>query len=478
MDLIEFYKGMVQSLELVVDDHDRVMYERLTGLEPVTIRQDGKDKILVLPTSTVLRTPDWDTFIAFHPLSENIARKDSVVFQALQRFASLSLNVDIGALMGRMIEYCADKDSHKTMNHKQTKFLQLFPDADETSLKNWEKLDAKLGEEYVYTRIVTLRDKELEGQTFPRVTYVKFPFYEDCVKLTEGKHKEYSIFGVKLRKKDVLGYKALFEFLVHHASEPDSYYSFGSRSNIAPSFHSLASAMYKLKAELQRTYRLLKIDTPELLWGQYLDKLQQFKGQVPVLQGNDGELTEGERRRQEYAVKPVTTPAPAAKVPVIQQQPINSPVPAAPPVTAQLTQPVQQTVNPAPQPTKSGKNGIPVISFNPQPQQVAQPMYPQQPMYQQQYIQQPMVNQMQPVQQPQQVVNQPYMGQQVVYQQPMMQPQMQMQRPVDMNGRPINVWQSAPQMAVQPYMGQPAVWGQPMQPQMWGQPQWGNRSGW
>lgn len=390
MDLISLYKGILESIGLIVDEKGNVNGESIQGPEPVFIT----NKRLVLPTPDVLLNPDWEKTIAFHPLSENIARKDSVVFQRLQKLIALSLNLDVSLLMSTMIEICADKDRHKTLNHKQTAILHLFPNADETSLKNWGKIDDKLGKDHSHVRLVTLRDKKLNDMTYPRVTTVRFPIYEELKKLIEDKPKDYVVFGVKIRKKDAEGYLKLFEMLIKHPNEADEYYSFGTRSQVAPSFHALATAYHRVKSDLQTTARLLKLETPDLGWGDALADLSKYRGAIPPLAGNEGEITEGERKRNELALTPskkqeklqvLDNLTPVSKQPVQQLQPVAPAhsVPVAPPV--QYAQPMMPT-QPAPIVTPGHMPVKQLPGQQPQPHVVQAPTQPQvthQPMAQQ-----------------------------------------------------------------------------------------------
>ena len=432
MELNEFYGAILESLGYVIGDDGTVKSEHPTGLEPFTI----SDKVLTLPTKEFLANPDWNRYMAFHPLSENIARKDSEVFRTLQKMTMLAVNVDISILMSTLISMCADKDGHKHMNHKQTAFLSLFPDADETSLKTWNKIENKNSENNCFVKIYTLRNKKLLGKDYSRVTYVKFPFYDECIENTSDKRKEYSIFGVKIkRKKDAIGFKNLFEFIIKHADNPDEHYSFGTRSIVAPSFHSLMSSLLNVKTELQRTYRLLKMESPDLAWGKMLEDLGRYKGQVPPLSGNEGDLTEGDKRRNELNVTTNTQGA-TMNQPVVYTPPV---APTTPQVQQPVQQPTPQANVSAVQTVKVGNREVPVRTQAPmyQQQQVQQPVVYQQPVQ----VTQPntvnpvpqQVQQMQPVyQQPtpqMQPVYQPQYQQPVVYQQPVQQPVQQMYAP-------------------------------------------------
>lgn len=307
MEINEFYKGILESVGLIIDGKHVYLQ---SSLAKTPLQIDGRN--LVLPLRQVLDDPSWDSEIAFHPLSENIARKDSVVLQRLQSLTNLFANVLTGELLKTMVDYCVDTDSHATLNHKQNAFLECFPDADNNTVTRLDNIIDALGNNHQFVKLVTLRDKKIgeKKEFFSRVCFVKFPFYDECLTMLEGKRKEYHLFGVKVRKKDVIGFKRLFEFIFKHLDQIDAHYTAGSRSSIAPSFHALMLAYNNVLRPLRDVYRLLKLEFPDLRWTEELQDLNKFKGLIPPLDGNEGELTEGERRRKQTEVPP---PEPVAK---------------------------------------------------------------------------------------------------------------------------------------------------------------------
>nr|DAT18082.1 MAG TPA: hypothetical protein [Caudoviricetes sp.] len=317
MNLLQLYRSILESVGLTVDDKGSVYMEEVAGLLPAMITVGPKtQRALQLPTDEFLRDPDWDNYVAFHPLSENLARKDSRVFKWLQAMAVLSVDTELAWVMETLITTCADKDNHDKLNFKQTAFLNLFPNADEKSVETWRKLIDKTGDEYCFCKLVTLRNRDLNGQPFTRVTMVKFPFYQECLNLVNGNAKEFNIFGVKMRKKDLLGYKALFEYVIKHVNDVDKHYSAGTRSTVAPSFVSLMTAYLHVKKDIQKVARLLKLETPDLKWGAELEDISRFRNDVAPLAHNEGELTEGERRESKMNIS-------APSVPQAVQQPVG-----------------------------------------------------------------------------------------------------------------------------------------------------------
>lgn len=431
MNITDFYEGIIETLGFEYDKATgAVSMATVSGSTPVSIETKKGSRRLVIPYHHVLQNPDWEHTIAFHPICENVARTDSDVLKFLQRFGTAALNYSIDAVMETLITWCADKDNHQNLNHKQNAFLALFPNADDKAVKNWNKISNKIGDSNLLVKFATLRNKELEGQTYLRVSFVKFPFYRTLIDILEN-NDEPEVFGVKLRKKDVEGYKALFEYIFKHVSTPDAYYSFGSRSNTAPTFHAFINALVKTYKDVTRIANLLKLkDFPSLKWAEALADINPFRGQIPPLPGNEGEITEADKINQQLTVQ---TPAPqAATTPILQSKPVtqvvqpqSSIIKIDPATQLQPQQPVAQPVaqTRVQQTTQvlPVTNGIKVLPTQAEQQAARQAqlqnVVQQPPVVQQQVTQplmQPIMDQYgqiigyQPVQQP--MVAQPTMG--------------------------------------------------------------------
>lgn len=437
MNITDFYEGILESLGFEYDKATGVVtMSTVSGPAPVTLETKAGSRRLVIPYHHVLQNPDWDHTVAFHPICENVARTDSDVLKFLQRFGTAALNYSIDTVMENLITWCADKDNQQNLNHKQNVFLSLFPNADDKAVKAWNKISNKIGDNNLLVKIATLRNKELGGQTHLRVAYVRFPFYRTLVEILEN-NEEPEIFGVKVRKKDVEGFKALFEYIFKHVSTPDEYYSVGSRSNTAPTFHAFISAFVKTYKDVVRVANLLKLkDFPSLKWADVLTDINPFRGQIPPLPGNEGEITEADKLNQQLTIqapqpvaattpilqsKPATTTPTSSVIkidPATQLQPHQPVAPVAPPAQPQVAQPILK-------PTV--QNGIKVLPTQAeqqaarqaqlqttQPQTVMQQPVVQQPQVAQAPMMQPVMNQMgqvvgyQPVAQP--MVGQPMMG--------------------------------------------------------------------
>lgn len=479
MELTAIYRGILQSIGLEVDDKGYVSFKIEDHNEPYLISK----KRLVVPEYEILKNPDWKNNIAFHPMCENIVRQDSVVFKNLQSMINVSVDQTVGFLVSQIIDVCADKDRHKSLNHIQSAVLEHFPDADKTSFANWNKIEKVIGKENRYITFTTLRSRELNGEKFPRVCNVGFEIIKALETAVETNTPV--VYGVKLRKKDMNGFLNIFRFIF---KKPLIEYSTGIRDMDAPSFNALIRSYAKVNNDIAKAYRSLDLPFESTEWSKHLDKMVTLKGMIPALPYNEGDVLEGHTNQPAATAPPAQVVTPrnfstlsnsGKPLPDVVSQPIQTPVVAPAVATQQAVvhptpvyqQPVQQQMVQQPamqqqaniQPEVVERNGRKYIKQNAL-SQPATPMYQQPAMVQQPVMQQAFAYQQPP--QPEYVIDSNGYAVPV-------RPQVQQTTPLRAGG--MTYGQQQPQMMNQPlraggYQQQP-VYGQSFNRPMYGQQQ-------
>lgn len=490
MELLQHYKSFIESdPQNKVDEHGHVLRETSEGLKPVV--KEGKE--VVLPTPEFLKNPDWNKYMAFHPMCESIARGESDILQLAQTLVRISLWDKFIDVARALLHIAADQNLQTKLTPSQQKALSAIKDADATTLENFGKIIARSKHDYsdgLDRRLIAIylkRGGSQDGQHYSRMFVVRFPMYNELCKAEEAKDaKERKVFDVQLRAKDIPVLKALHETIF---PGDETAYTIGTNSNLAPYYTVLLNGYANMARQLNSVIKpfsksvqgLKQID---LSWDEG-DNLNAFRNALPALPHNEGS-------------DPTAEPAPA-QAPVAQQQPMMA-QPAPTYATAQptmLTQQPQQPQQPA-APTATIGSSDPkhkaanTVSWQDatkamQPQQPQQPYgYPQQPYgYPQQpqmpgYPMQPgypQAQQMMP--QYPQMPGYPQYGQPQVGFQPVMsngQPQPPMP-PVQQPQQQPGQMQYIPQQQMIPqqmqYMQQPQPYGYPQQPMMpgYGAPQ-------
>ena len=221
--------------------------------EPVTIG----DKILHMPIKEFLANPDWERYIAFHPLSENPMRGESEVQRVMTRYMGANFNTALAVLMEGLIRVAADTDNHRKLSAAASECLDAVPKADSKSVKDMEKILKLLDKESLrdigkiidsmgttsrrkLINVYLKRGGTYKGKEHGRVCVVEFPFLSEEVSDDETR----SIFGVKLRVNDYKGFRKLFGFIVNTMEPNSEMYNSGTNTMTAPYFTAMLETWF------------------------------------------------------------------------------------------------------------------------------------------------------------------------------------------------------------------------------------------
>lgn len=355
--LQEFYEDILNSLGLQIDD-DSFVDMILGGTNfPVTV--DGKR--MVMPTRDILSNPDWESKVAFHPLSESTYRGESPVLKKLKALVNFRLTTVISCLITELVELAVDTDYHDKLSPKQSELLTRIPKANKKTLDSYSKVINSIsptGKNKLIS-IYLKRGGEYKGEKYNRIAVTNFPIREEFVDGLE----DITIYGVKMsNKRDFANFISLFDYILPDSGESETY-SHGSRSTEAPNFDALMSAYIKVAKKLNKVSKLFKkhLDNYPALhidvsWANQLNDLAFFTDLIPSLEGNDGELSIDDDKTNEHQVTATNTDTVnrwAAEVNKVVE-PIKAPTPQ--PNAFQAPTPQANTFQ-APTPTNDG-NGL------------------------------------------------------------------------------------------------------------------------
>lgn len=410
--------------------------------QPVTIG----GKMLHLPTQEFLKNPDWEKYIAFHPLSESPMRGESEVLKLLRGYIVADFNTTLMTLMEGLIKVAANVDGHKRLSATASECLDAVPKADAKSVKDLAKVLEQMDDDSVrdigliLDRLDNTNRRKLvnfylkragtyKGKEYGRVCVVDFPFLAKDADETDHR----SIFGVKLRVKDYEGFHKLFAFIVGTDDAHSEKYNTGTNTMTAPYLTVLLHSWFKLAKRLNKLVKIYTKHIPELecfeydtSWESTLEDFGDLARELPPLEGNKGALPAGEVEEtapQKRNVNKLVIPSTGMK----PEEPVAPPAPPVvqPQVVQQPQQPVYQQQVPQPQPvvyqqpTPPAPNPSTGPTWREMTQRANQQMPVQQQVYQQPVYQQPQVMYAPPpVYAPAPVYQQPvYQQQQPMYQQ-------------------------------------------------------------
>ena len=450
--LNEFYEKVLLSTGLIVTE-DGYVKAPLRGRSKVSDNITFKGKTLVLPlrqhfdTMTDIIDGKKELIkVIFNPLKEDVIKGDSESLAKLKSMIEVRLSHSLNNIFNAIISLALNKEKQKHMSLELTSLFASMKEAknqnitnviDENTLEKFKKIASALVVPSNTKGLIHFYLKKggvVNNVKYNRLAISSFPMYEELEKYV----KDGSIYGVKLRPKDVKVFKIIYEYIFNNINVKD-YYTFGSTDKNSPGFISLFKLYISIVYRLNELISLLE----------FTDEIDEFAKMELHITSED--LDNIARFDRELAVIPNDTEVNRSMDRLIGNSLVNEQVKTAegkldarsllygnnvqPNYNIPTVQPIQNNV--APTLDTSNMSVAQKILYG-------NDINRQQPMYQPQMVQPQVYGQMQV---------QPQMIQPQVYGQPMYQPQM-----------------VQPQVYGQVQMGQP-IYGQPMQPYNFNQQQ-------
>lgn len=291
---LEFDRQLLLDVGIFDKDNNGFMTVDLAGTPtPVTIG----GKRLVLTTKEILREGEWESRIAFHPLSEQITQGPSPVLNALKNYIGERAKEGLIAIIDSLGELASDTKRQKPLSAKAAKYLSLFngQEFDAVTLKTLRAV-LKATNNIPEKRFLNIFLQNGGEKGFLRTCQIAFPFMED-----DDAADTTTYFGVKMprKTKDKALIIALLEYVLGNEEERKTLYTQGVKDGDAPYLHAL---LLSFKALADRINGLIDIHgkacqnlTPMKLalgWAGELEAFDKFVRTygvaVPALPGNVG----------------------------------------------------------------------------------------------------------------------------------------------------------------------------------------------
>lgn len=413
MDINEFYKRVLASLDVSVDEGFLYVGE---GDEREPLKYSGAP--LALPTRDHIKTTlseDENGKIVnvkhlYNPLDETIIKGDSVSLTMTKRLVTTRLANRL-AIAGRLLLIVSENEKLQAKSSMLiNQFLMRLSEADnpgikkivdESTISKWIKIYDQSFEKGA-TKILTVFVKKggrLGTTKYHRVSTLKFPVYEELLKMD----KKGAINGVQLRNKDIKVFKILFEYLVEDITDK-AVVATGSMDKEAPGFISLFTQYLKIMTKIQEVIKGVKDADQEWYDAGVIDiqvdlnELSDISGYKKALAGipREGDIVKSKLRNTPSIPRNVIDTTAGANVSL--NAPANSPVQQQPVEESRSSAAIHKALYQG----VSGVNVPTIAQQRPVMQQpMQQPMGYQQPMSYQQPVQRPIMQQpMMPMQQP------------------------------------------------------------------------------
>ena len=237
--LLDHYQHLLNNLLIYTDDNAQC-YTKKKGSD-VQIPTIIENRRLVLPTPEILKAPNWDAQIAFHPFSESVLRGPSEIIEWMKERMLTRLTALINITAVHLTEIAASAEAQQALTTNQLSIIQQLGEADEKTLKLVEDLAGAgaRGKGQMVHFFLRHSGKTGGSNSFRRYCKVTFPIYKEIMEDSDR------IFEIKVRKKDKVFLTNLYDYLFDKIGLED-HYSAGSNSEVAPYYHALIEAFGKV----------------------------------------------------------------------------------------------------------------------------------------------------------------------------------------------------------------------------------------
>ena len=304
------YAGFLAQLGIMTDKDGLTYVKEGDAWLPMTMRK----RRLVLPTQDILRDPNWEAVIPFHPFSEHLNKGKSPVLESTNRIVNLRLNQTLCELLMTMVTFAVNTDAHADASAELKSYLRLIPDVNKKTVADFKKFLGEHvdgGPEKSLITIYLKRGGELAGKTFSRMAVVSSPARKAFGTV------EPIIFDYKFSSKRNRDYLLiLLDYLLPKLAT-DIGYSVGTTAPVAPWFISMATAYVDIMTDLNRQLAVFSDVNADLgnlaadmTWTDILDNAADVSSEIRALPENTGadedgdvrvqaDITERERQREE-----------------------------------------------------------------------------------------------------------------------------------------------------------------------------------
>lgn len=301
---VPMYAAVLSAVGCEVDANDLVSFVMPSGdRSPLLV----EGKRLVIPTPEMLGRINSEQHVAYHPLCEMIMKNESLVQAKIRNVINIKTMFVISTLMLELIGVAISNDKETISKSAYFDLFEQMQEATPRTQKAVKALVETLKPSGLNKRLVSFMSKrvgKINDKEYRRITSVVFPIMAEFGPNSAADR----IFDVKMAKKDKEVIYRLLKYIVPSIEVAD-YYSQGSESMIAPNFDSLVKSYAALMTDVNKVSWKFKdalanvsFLNADLGYMDMIKDLEQYKGFLPVLEGNQGEENLNAKTSQENAI--------------------------------------------------------------------------------------------------------------------------------------------------------------------------------
>lgn len=268
---------------------------------------------LCLPTDANLKSLSQQEYMFYHPMSENIARGDSVIYNYTKLALTLRINYTIIGLASILLAIANDKTLDGKLKSHQLDLLAALPKLDKKTVDHFNNAVDKTDlDSNVFFTVYNRRNGKVKDVTYNRAAVVRFPLIEQ---LKDPANSDFWSNIKGIRKADYANYLALFNYLLPDW-DVENAYSGVSDSMEAPSFHALIDSYVRVMKRLNEVMDKFRdiADIDDIYSNEVpaieaaIGQLQKYANIISPLEGNMGECAANDAQVNQLQQKPIGIP--------------------------------------------------------------------------------------------------------------------------------------------------------------------------
>lgn len=340
-----FYKGILDYADLTIEDNNITCKNSRLGAFTVEGRH------VCLPYFELLKNPDNRMF--FHLLNENYTSPENAVFDHYRNMLSFTINTRLAHLIVTAITLASEiKMQQKVTSGELINFISAVGEVNLTTLESFQKVLKAAFKKDQYAPLFEIylkKNGEINGTPYAAIGKINFKLFEELRKALECPEKKYTVFDVKISKKDILTLYSVMEAIFPNIDKKD-YYIEGTDNKIFRYLNALLKTSYLVTSRINEVgEQLVSINEPALAaeelisnhcWTEQLEKLYTMANEIRLIPSQVDINVEAKRLKVDES-KAAQAQAQAA-TPV--QQPTPTHPPAFNPNMVPQQQPIQQQV--------------------------------------------------------------------------------------------------------------------------------------
>lgn len=243
------YAGMELKDNVIVNTNEK--------LGDITI--EGKH--LTLPYFENLKNPDGKVIV--HLLNENYTSPENSVFTLYKRRLELEVNLKLSSLIVTLISVASDPQLQSKI--KSSKLIELIGSLGEIdnslieSFLGLVKASSKQNDTGYILSVFLKKNGEIKDVPYAAIGKINFHLYTEIVKALEDKSLEYRVYGHKMRKKDLLALRDIFN-VIFPSIEGKTVYSEGTDNKIFRYLNILLKTTYIVTARINEIAQMLEME--------------------------------------------------------------------------------------------------------------------------------------------------------------------------------------------------------------------------